>query len=73
MLDPSDVKRTRMYPVEDTTGPGTVEPLKGLPGNSVIEEHDDDVHAYTRTVSLPDSVLKLVKVSVVPEEDDMVT
>ncbi len=40
-----------------------------------MEEHDDEMHEYTRTGSLPDSVLKLVKVSVrvVPGEDDMVT
>ncbi len=75
MLEDPDVNRTRMYPVDDVTGPGTVEPLKGLPGSSVVEEHDDDEHEYTRTRSLPDSVLKLVKLSVrgMPGEDVMVT
>ncbi len=47
--DPSDVNRTLMYPVDDVTGSGKVEPLNGLPGSSVIEEHDNDWHEYTRT------------------------
>ncbi len=62
--DPSVVNRTRMYPADDVTGPGTVEPLNGLPGSSVINEQDDDAHEYTLTRSLPDSVRKLVNVSV---------
>ncbi len=75
--NPSDVNRTLMCPVDDVTGPGTVEPLNGLPGSSVkvVDEHDDDEHEYTLTRSLPDSVLKLVNesISAVPEEDDIVT
>ncbi len=64
MDDPSVVNRTHMYPVDDVTGPGTVEPLNGLPGSSVIDEQDDDEHEYTLTRSLPDSVRKLVNVRV---------
>jgi hypothetical protein len=37
VIDPSVVNVTYMYPVGDTTGLGTVEPLKGLPGSSVWE------------------------------------
>ena len=44
-----DVNRTFMYPVDAVTGPGTVEPLNGLPGSSVMDEHDDDWQEYTRT------------------------
>ena len=49
VYDELDVNLTYMYPVEADTGPGTVEPLKGLPGSSVMDEHDDDEHEYTRT------------------------
>ena len=49
VLDEPDVNRTYMYPVDAVTGPGTVEPLNGLPGSSVVDEHDDDWHEYTRT------------------------
>ena len=49
LFDPSDVKRTIMYPVDDDKGLGSDEPLKGLPGSSVLEEQDDDKHEYTRT------------------------
>ena len=49
MLDPSDVNRTFMYPVGDDTGLGKLEPLKGLPASSVVDEHDDDEHEYTCT------------------------
>jgi hypothetical protein len=49
--DPSDVKYIIMYPVDDVTvtGSGKVQPLNGLPGSSVIDEHDNDWHEYTRT------------------------
>eukprot|EP00291_Cryptomonas_curvata_P002681 CAMPEP_0172186438 /NCGR_PEP_ID=MMETSP1050-20130122/20760_1 /TAXON_ID=233186 /ORGANISM="Cryptomonas curvata, Strain CCAP979/52" /LENGTH=68 /DNA_ID=CAMNT_0012860605 /DNA_START=408 /DNA_END=614 /DNA_ORIENTATION=+ len=48
LFEESDVKCTNMTPDADT-GPGTVEPLNGLPGSSVMDEHDDDWHEYTRT------------------------
>ncbi len=49
VFEDPDVNRTLMYPVDDVTGPGKVEPLNGLPGSSVIDEQDDDAHEYTRT------------------------
>ena len=73
VTDPSDVKRTIMYPVDDDTGLGSDEPLKGLPESSVLEEQDAEEHEYTRTKSLPDSVLKDVNesVTVLPGVDMM--
>jgi hypothetical protein len=71
--DPSLVKDTFMYPVEDCSTPGKVGPLKGLPDSSVALEHEDDVHENTRTRSQQASVLKLVKVrvTVLPGADMM--
>jgi hypothetical protein len=53
-----------MYPVEDVTGPGKVEPLNGLPGSSVADKYDKDWHEYTRT--LHDLMLVNVRVRAVP-------
>ncbi len=49
VFEDPDVNRTFMYPVDDVTGRGKVEPLNGLPGSSVIDEQDDDAHEYTCT------------------------
>ena len=49
MYDEPDVNCIYMYPVDAVTGPGTVEPLNGLPDSSVMDEHDDDWQEYTRT------------------------
>ncbi len=49
VLDEPDVNCIYMYPVDTVTGPGTVEPLNGLPGTSAADEHDDDWQEYTRT------------------------
>lgn len=40
-----------MYPVDDETGPGTVQPLKGLPGSveSDMLGHPGDEHEDTFT------------------------
>ena len=73
-MEESDVNRIRIYPVDAETGEGNVKPLKGLPSNAVLDEHDEDVHEYTCKASMLDSVLKLVnhRVTVLPG-DAMVT